>query len=579
MRAAVAAAAACTLVASTAWGASAAKNASASARTLVVIDGAGVNAKEAKITWTRTGATAQLKLDAAALQGPIGSWLAASQDGSGPTRSVRVVALDDDLHPAGEIDLPQAKVVEVNDAPAADADSKDPSSWTLTLQSPGASAASTVATPVPTPSQQKAKEALAAKFVWTLSGYAHSDKVKKVLLSPAALSPPDAAGSPRAVRMTIPRGRNGENLPPLMAWLQGGDEARTARLDLQDADGKTMATLDLKGVVAESIAVSEARGETDDFDVDLHFSSFDVGGSGGAPSTAGKTFGNLYPAGDAGQVAVDRAEWSVERYAVKDEEPVVPTAEQKLLVVHARIRNTSADRLALAPGTIQVVLADASGATSDGTGRAIDETTHEPLSRTLDKGAEAKVALIALVPAKAVGSRLEITGSSDERLGLLYDLKDPKNAIVKLSVPFVAAGDSTGSVALEHVTAKPGVAYPLGDYDLTFVRLDRVASFAGGGPAWVATVRARNRAMIAETLAGSTFTGHLTFTGSDDVTSTAIYPTGTTSDALNTTLQPATDAAIRIVFPTDVSGTPKRMWVGEGDSRVYEFEKPAAGGG
>ena len=344
-------------------------------------------------------------------------------------------------------------------------------------------------------------------------------------------------------------------------------------LDYLDSSNKVVASMKLRGLLLREIAQGSAAST-----VDLAMDRADFGGSQGAssaPAPSGRVFGTSYPT-DAGTITVDSAEYSVSRVPVANDDPMTPQAEEKLFVVHLRLKNGGADPLPFDPDSLVAHVLDASGNRVDNTGELLDAAgTPYTGGKKISSGTEIPVVMVLKMAAKPAAKSLEIHGVSDADLGLTYDLTDPKNAPKKLVAPFVEASDASGASAPATVLARPSVAYPMGAWDVTFVGMKKLGSCADyDRGCWLASFQIANRALKTETFDSSSLDLRLS-DGSETVEPSGIYPASGTGDRVAADVVASGHLAVSAPFPATIAPNELRVRVPGG--RDFVLKKPAAG--
>lgn len=191
----------------------------------------------------------------------------------------------------------------------------------------------------------------------------------------------------------------------------------------------------------------------------------------GAAQMAGTdgVFGQTYTLKSGFNYTVVSAEYSVTRSVAYD--CTVPKADEKLVVLHVRIKNSNADDNYFDAGAHGWTAVDSDGNDHAGGTDYGRDITGKAIVPSLKPGqGYDDVYTSILVPAKGPLAKLILNngriGTADDVLR--FNIGAGKNVIAPLP-PYVAdPADPTGVTALADISGKVGAFYPMGTFDVRF---------------------------------------------------------------------------------------------------------------
>lgn len=269
---------------------------------------------------------------------------------------------------------------------------------------------------------------------------------------------------------------------------------------------------------------------------------------------------------------LERAEYSVEPVTVGTN-TWVPTANQKLLVLHYSVHNPLPREQQYHWGAIRFTAVDARDTNQEYIQAVAREGEKEPLSLILKPAQKVAVTAAILVPAEGIVPKLIVERERGAPV-IRYDLHGNVAPLPK----FVAENsDTTGASALKEVPAAQGVFYPLGIFD---TRLDEVSYVngpllrrdPGPGNRWVTAVfTIKNRTNRPENYTWSSYLPDLRDADGEKARYQQALLKATRDEINNGVLAPGEEGRIRFFFavPEKVNGKVLRLAEGKQiDARV-----------
>ncbi|MCE5198148.1 MAG: DUF4352 domain-containing protein [Armatimonadota bacterium] len=173
-------------------------------------------------------------------------------------------------------------------------------------------------------------------------------------------------------------------------------------------------------------------------------------------------FGTTYTLGKESplNITIKSAEYSVEPVKI-GEMLYVPTAEEKLLVLHMVYHNPQPSEQYVRWDTLGFTVVDPQSQNHDGLKDLGMEKDKLGCSMSMKPAQKIEVYGVMMVPAAAEMPKL-IIKSSDE-LVLRYNLK---GKVKGLQAPFADPADKTGATALATINAQMGTYYPFGEFSV-----------------------------------------------------------------------------------------------------------------
>jgi hypothetical protein len=294
------------------------------------------------------------------------------------------------------------------------------------------------------------------------------------------------------------------------------------------------------------------------------------------PGDFGK-FGTTYTIGKDSPInfTLRSAEYRVDRFSI-DSNSWGQEAGQKLLVLHFTVQNPTKSELNYYWGGISFTAVDS----QDVNHEYVQAVTREgdpkraAVNMSLKPAQKIDVVTAIVLPAEGVAPKL-IVQREDGAAVVRYDLR---GKVTPLAAPFADPADASGATALARVPARPGVSYPLGNFDAT---LDAVAFTANalngeipeeGMRYLTATFTIKNATMATQSYYWGAFEPSLKDADGETVEYNQVMLKASRDEAARGELEPGDEARIRFFFavPTDLGV--KSLWLKEGDSRTYTFD-------
>lgn len=218
------------------------------------------------------------------------------------------------------------------------------------------------------------------------------------------------------------------------------------------------------------------------------------------------------------------AEYSVARFCMSSGSEYAPKADEKLLVIHYRVKNpNTTDMYFGSRGFFQAVDANDNTIQDCGDSRRADST--QTVGETIKPGQGiADLVTYIVVPANTVVPKLilQLGRAGTQDLVTRYTLGAAPNVVKPIPAPYADPADKTGATPLAQIPGTIGTTYQAGYFDLT---VDSLALAPGpfgdltaddGKQFLVATISATNRSFGQQYYSG-TFVPTLT-TSDDKIT-------------------------------------------------------------
>jgi hypothetical protein len=187
----------------------------------------------------------------------------------------------------------------------------------------------------------------------------------------------------------------------------------------------------------------------------------------GTDELAGATgkFGQVYTVEDNGtlyNIAVTGAEFSVAPFSMNADNTQAVNVDQKLLVIHYRIKNPNKSDLYVTSWPLFQAV-DADNNTIQDSGYSRRDSEKKGFEQTLKPGQGIDdISTYIVVPAQAAIPKLILNrklANSNSKI-IRYDLKT--NIVKPIPAPFADPADSSGATALASINATVGTAYTIG---------------------------------------------------------------------------------------------------------------------
>ncbi len=277
------------------------------------------------------------------------------------------------------------------------------------------------------------------------------------------------------------------------------------------------------------------------------------------------------------------ANYSVARVSMKPGDNYAPSADQKLLVIHYRLKNpNSADMYYSSRSLFQAV--DANNTIIEDCGESRRESNSKDMvGDTMKPGQgidDLYTCIVLPYQAQITKLVLKLAKPGSKEMVTRYMTSGKTNVIKPLAAPYADPADKTGATALQTVTGVLGTTYPAGLYD---VSLDSVALAAGplagvtaddGKQFFVATFTVTNKTTYA-----FGFDGSLNFTlKTDDGKITDFIALKAKTDARSETqsLDPGESGTARCVIQITKGESLKTLTIAEpinnSLSRAYVYD-------
>ena len=201
-----------------------------------------------------------------------------------------------------------------------------------------------------------------------------------------------------------------------------------------------------------------------------------VGTAWATPSTkpgVDGVFGQTYRLKSGFDYTVLSAEYSVTRVNAFD--CTVPTADEKVVLLHVRIKNAAADDNYFDSSAHGWSAIDEDGHGHAGGTDYGRTSTGKGMVQTIKRGQGYDDAFTSiLVPSKGTVTKLVLgsgRANTDEQ-EIRFNIGSGKNVIAALPEYATDPSDSTGSTALTDIDGKIGAFYPMGTFDVRFDKLE-----------------------------------------------------------------------------------------------------------
>lgn len=169
---------------------------------------------------------------------------------------------------------------------------------------------------------------------------------------------------------------------------------------------------------------------------------------------------------DAGalKLTIDKLELSAERFKMGDSAMEMPSAAEKLLIVHYHLQNPNPNDVAVSGSTVRFTALDMDRKPHDDVETAVSEDQEDIVDQPLKSGDSVSAVKVIHVPARGPIAALLVTPGPAEATPMHVDVT---GHVDKLAPPYVDPQDPTGFNALPAIEGKIGQTYQVGDCDLT----------------------------------------------------------------------------------------------------------------
>jgi len=276
------------------------------------------------------------------------------------------------------------------------------------------------------------------------------------------------------------------------------------------------------------------------------------------------------------------ANYSVERVSMKPNENTAPSANQKLLIIHYRLKNPNkGDLYYSGRGLFQAV--DSNNNLIDDIGESRRDSDIKVLDATMKPGQGLDDLFTCIIlPAEANVTKLilKMGKPGTKEMVTRFQLATKPNLIKPLAAPFADPADKTGATALQTIPGTIGATYPAGLYDVSLA-----STFLAPGPIGNLTADDGNQFLVATVTATNKTTFALNFDGSlnftlktDDGKIVDFTAFKAKSDARfeSQSLDPGESATMRCVIQVPKAASLKTLTVAEpvnnSLSRAYVYD-------
>jgi hypothetical protein len=189
------------------------------------------------------------------------------------------------------------------------------------------------------------------------------------------------------------------------------------------------------------------------------------------PTTLAAKFGQPYSLDGDGwslNLTLDRVELNSGRYLMGGNSEL-PDADEKLVIVHYTLQNPNPSDVPVDGQTVSFAAFDSDKNGHSDLPEAQYEGTDNLVADVLKGKDSANFVKVIHVPAYGAVVALTVTPTPAGVDTLRFDLA---GHVSKLPAPYAYPKDATGMTAAEPIPARIGVAYPLGDCDITLVKAE-----------------------------------------------------------------------------------------------------------
>lgn len=274
------------------------------------------------------------------------------------------------------------------------------------------------------------------------------------------------------------------------------------------------------------------------------------------------------------------AEFTTDQVVIGDN-IYVPTADQKMLVLHFTVQNPQKNELYVRWDSLRFTAVDKTNNNCEGNNHWGDEDDPKRGSVGLSLKPTQKVNCVTpiFVPANGIVPKLMVLPGDDNDGPILrYDLSgNPKNKVAPLPVPIADPDDKTGYTALETVPGVVGTSYPYGNLDITVEKFEYTTSALGErtpeeeGRFLLVTVLMKNEMPAEYFVRWDVLSPTLTSTDGEELSYVDMLM-ASSNRPFAQEMKPRAEVRVRLVFNVPQDVTPKTLLLKEEDSRGYEFE-------
>lgn len=267
------------------------------------------------------------------------------------------------------------------------------------------------------------------------------------------------------------------------------------------------------------------------------------------------------------------AEYTTEQVNI-GERTYMPTASEKLLVLHFTVQNPQKTDLFVRFDSLRLMAVDAMDVNHAAADWG-DEDSKGKLGIALKPAQKIKAYTVITVPAKGQIPKLMVQSSIDNDGPVLrYDLRDK---VTLLKAPIADPADATGATALEIVTAAAKEKYPCGPFDMTLEQFTTTTETVDGvapkkGESYLlATLRLKNDTPVPQNLRFDTFKPVLVSTDGE-ILRYGNMLFATTDRRVSQPVNPGDEMTIRLYFTIPKDVKPGTLTIRRGDGTTYKYQ-------
>lgn len=286
--------------------------------------------------------------------------------------------------------------------------------------------------------------------------------------------------------------------------------------------------------------------------------------------------GHTYTLGrsSAWNMRLSSAEYTVDTVKMGDR-IYVPTAQQKLLVLHYTVHNPQKSEAMMRFDTLPVTAVDSKDQNYEYAGDiAADDGTNSNVNQEMKPAQKKDVFTVIAVPAEGEIPKIIFKGSDD--LVIRYDLR---GKVKPLAAQYADPKDPKGCTALATVPAEFGKVYPLGQCALSVNEINYQTTAIGddqppaGGKFLVATCTAKNLDTSDVTFRFDTFTFKVADPDGIPIDAYGNMIRASSFVGIDTSLKPGQEMKFRTYVPIDKAITPKTLTVREAEGgREFQYQ-------
>jgi hypothetical protein len=244
----------------------------------------------------------------------------------------------------------------------------------------------------------------------------------------------------------------------------------------------------------------------------------------------------------------------------------VPTAEEKLLVLHFTLQNPQPAERGVGWSVCSFTAVDATNTNREYPENIGVDSNQEALSLDLKPAQKIDAYTIIAVPAQGEVPKLIV--KSQDQLVIRYDLR---KKVKGLAVPFAEPADKTGATALADVPAVAGTYYPVGMWD---ARLDSTSYTTQaikeeapeeGARYLVLNMALRNPTKGAQSLGWSVLVPKVRTTDGENLDWNEELLYASRDETVSMEVEPGQEAKVRYYFLIPSGSTVKQLSVQESD--------------